>query len=54
MIGLRTSLLSILSICFLLTGCVLYNGKEEKGESFVRLKLDIEVSNLPSSPKTKG
>lgn len=54
MIRLRTRLLSILSICFLLTGCVLYSGKEERGESFVRLKLDIEVSNLPSSPKTKG
>ena len=54
MMNLRNRLLSILTACSLLTGCVLEGSKEERGETFVRLKLDIEVSNLPSSPKTKG
>lgn len=52
--NLRTRLLSIFTVCSLLTGCVFEGSKEEMGETFVRLKLDVEVSNLPSSPKTKG
>ena len=44
--NLRNRLLSILTVCSLLTGCVLEGSKEERGETFVRLKLDIEVSNL--------
>lgn len=52
--NLRIRLLSIFTVCSLLTGCVFEGSKEEMGEMFVRLKLDIEVSNLPSSPKTKG
>lgn len=52
--NLRTRLLSIFTVCSLLTGCVFEGSKEEMGETLVRLKLDVEVSNLPSSPKTKG
>ncbi|MGM9769310.1 MAG: hypothetical protein ACI3Y6_01105 [Candidatus Cryptobacteroides sp.] len=54
MMNLRIRLLSIFTVCSLLTGCVFEGSKEEMGETFVRLKLDVEVSNLPSSPKTKG
>lgn len=52
--NLRTRLLSIFTVFYLLTSCVFEGSKEEMGETFVRLKLDVEVSNLPSSPKTKG
>ena len=54
MMNLRIRLLSIFTVCSLLTGCVFEGSKEEMGETLVRLKLDVEVSNLPSSPKTKG